>query len=97
MKIGRLNINTSIQTTWMLFGFLLAFASALRLSALHHRCFGPSAELVPLRAIFLFGSCSAIACLISLCRRSAALRRLVLGITVAAISFAAGVLLTGAI
>ena len=105
MKIGRLLSKTGFLTTWMLLGFFLAYGGAERLrfappfrSLFAQTCFYlPANEVAPTLAISLLGFVSATACLVVLFRRSAALRRALLGIAVAAISFAAGVLLTFAI
>lgn len=102
MKILRLIAKTGFLTTWMFFGFLLAYGCALRLrfappfrSLFGRMCvYTPADEVAPLLAIFLFGVVSAIACFVILYRRSAVVRQRVFGVIVATISFTAGVLLT---
>ena len=104
-KIVRLLTRTGFLTTWMLFGFLIAYGCALRLrfappfrSLFARTCFYlPANEVAPTVAVFLVGFVSAIACFVIIFRRSAEVRRRVFGITVATISFTAGVLLTSAI
>jgi hypothetical protein len=102
VKIVRLLTKNEFLVTWMLFGFFLAYACALRLRLappfrrlFAQTCFYVPANEVPVTlAVFLIGFVSATACLALSCRRSPALRRLLFGITVASISFAAGVFLT---
>lgn len=87
------------MTAWVCFGFLLVYASAMRLryappfrNLFHETCIViAQEEVVPTLAIFLIAICSVTFCCYVLCCRSATLRRVMFGLLVAAISFTIGV------
>ena len=104
MKISRLLSNGKSLTTLMLFGLLLAWATAGRLRygypfrlLFPDTCiYIPDEEVIPTLIVFLVGFDLASTCFGILIRRSALARRLILRLLVALIAFAFGLFITNA-
>jgi len=101
--IKRLFTGPRLVTVFVL-GLFLAWASAARLrygdpfrNFFPQTCiYIPDEEVVPTLIVFLFGFGSAITCFVVLFRRSAKLRRFILGVIVALMAFSIGVYINGA-